>query len=162
MKFFILFAMFISIPVKSLTFETRCRFKDCFREGWTTTIGKNNYKLECYCKDNDCINKGWSSSDSLGSYYDVICQPGGCTKEGWYSREFDNGVYRFDYVTCKYADCLKYGWTIKSSYDAGGEVTCFENDCSRFGGFSFWRGRRSRTLCYGHDCYKNGWSLEIF
>ena len=53
---------------------------------------------------------------------------------------------------------LVYGWTVKTGYDlSGGNVTCGNFDCSRYGGVSFWRGKASKTSCQDWDCYGKGW-----
>jgi hypothetical protein len=58
---------------------------------------------------------------------------------------------------------LQYGWKVRTGYDLmGGNVVCNNNDCSRYGGKSFWRGRPSQTTCYAGNCYKYGWTLYVY
>ena len=145
----------------SKTLETSCHQGDCLNRGWTTIERATGYRLEALSTENNCAKHGWSSNDTDGSHYQVACKDGGCFETGWFSTEYLNGVYLYDDVTCKDGGCLVTGWTVRSSYDAGGTASCYRDDCSRFGGHSFWRGKRSRTTCYGNDCYHRGWKLVI-
>ena len=150
----------------SETFETRCKKNDCFKSGWITK--GESYTLNTVCKQGDCTKFGWSSKANDGSTYAVTCMAGGCFKEGWDSVQLDWGWHFDDQVTCKASstgkttDCLKYGWNVTTGYDMmGGSVTCHQNDCSKYGGYSVWRGRDSHTSCYKGDCYAKGWTLII-
>jgi hypothetical protein len=141
--------------------ETKCTNGDCFKYGWVTTEPGTDYVLNCTCTSNDCKKFGWKSIDNRNSSYTVNCKSAGCFAEGWTSLQNDNGKILIDVVHCKDSSCLSKGWNIVSTYDKGGEVTCKSDDCSRFGGISFWRGKVSETSCYADDCYKNGWAARI-
>ncbi len=144
-----------------LKYETLCKGNDCFKNGWTT-IG-TNFRLETECKKQDCSRYGWSSVANDNSTYEVNCQIGGCFKMGWHSVQNIKGKKFHDSVTCKFGSCLNYGWTVATGYDLmGGNVQCYGNDCSKYGGTSFWRGRPSQTACYSKDCYHRGWTLLVY
>lgn len=157
----ILLSLLLSLQVYAADkFETYCKQGDCFRHGWLTT--GDSYSLDTVCKNNDCSQYGWSSLANDQSTYDVTCKKGGCFVTGWHSSQLVDGVKLDDEVSCKSGQCLVYGWTVQTGYDLmGGDVTCHQNDCSKYGGYSFWRGRDSHTSCYHGDCYHYGWSLYI-
>jgi hypothetical protein len=162
MKTFITLAMlFLCHTATARILETTCNNQNCFRDGWTTTEPGTDYLLRAKCTNNDCARFGWESVDNRGSSFSVTCRALGCFTTGWTSVENDNGNILFDFVTCKGKSCLTNGWDILSTYDGGGEVACKNNDCSRFGGLSYWRGKFSETYCYEGDCYRFGWAAEI-
>lgn len=162
MKFILAFLVLFSTSVFAVTkFETHCKDADCFKNGWITTA--KNYTLDTVCKNNDCSKYGWSSVANDNSTYEVTCRSGGCFKKGWYSTQEVNDSLYHDDVTCAAGNCLRYGWTVKTGYDLmGGNVRCNANDCSKFGGTSYWRGRPSETMCYDYDCYHNGWDWYVY
>jgi hypothetical protein len=141
--------------------ETKCNDSDCFSYGWTTIEPGTDYLLKSTCTNNDCVNVGWSSLDNRNSSYLVMCKAGGCFEHGWVSYQNDNGLILIDNVSCKNSDCLSNGWNIDSTYDEGGEVICKNNDCGKFGGFSYWRNEISETKCLNSDCYRYGWTADI-
>lgn len=161
MKFILLALAISSFSFASTkTYETVCKNSDCFTSGWITT--GPDYFLDTVCKQNDCSTYGWHSIANDKSTYDIKCKSGGCFKEGWSSVQIVNGLVLLDKVTCKSEGCLVGGWTVKTGYDySGGNVTCHENDCSRFGGMAKWRGKESSTECYNQNCYSEGWTLNI-
>lgn len=141
-------------------YETRCKQGDCFRYGWVTT--GPDYSLDTVCKNSDCTRYGWHSVTNDQSTYDVVCCDESCFQKGWASVQEIGTLHLEDEVTCKSNQCLTHGWTVKTGYDFfGGEVTCHDGDCSKFGGSSVWRGRPSSTACYSQDCYHLGWTLLI-
>ncbi len=146
---------------QALKFETVCKDGNCFKNGWMTT--SKGYSMETRCKRGDCPRFGWSSRANDQSTYDVNCRTGGCFKSGWSSTQVIKGKLYFDDVLCKNGSCLQYGWVVRTGYDfLGGNVVCNNNDCSKFGGTSIWRGRPSRTACYSSSCYTNGWTLFVY
>ncbi|MCB0385873.1 MAG: hypothetical protein KDD43_10815 [Bdellovibrionales bacterium] len=162
MRLLILIFFALSVPVaNAITLETICNNKDCFTSGWVTTEPGTDYLLTCQCKSGDCVNQGWESQDNRNSTFDVTCKPGGCFTEGWTSVQNDKGLVLIDVVLCKEGSCLTHGWDIITTYDGDGEVTCKGNDCSSFGGLSYWRGQLSETTCYNSDCYRYGWHSNI-
>lgn len=142
-------------------FETACKNQDCFRNGWITTAP--HYVLDTNCKNQDCKKLGWNSVANDHSTYEVTCRQGGCFQDGWASTQNLKGNVYYDDVLCRNSNCLTNGWTVRTGYDVlGGDVVCNNNDCSKFGGESFWRGRPSRTVCYEADCYHKGWTLLVY
>jgi hypothetical protein len=163
MKFLIFgLSLFASVALaQTRTYETTCRQGDCFKYGWVTQ--SKSYVLDTHCKDQNCTRYGWYSRANDKSTYDVSCRGMGCFIDGWTSKQVIKGRVYYDEATCRQSSCLKYGWTIKTGYDLlGGNVVCNKNDCSRYGGKAYWRGRPSRTKCYGNECYKYGWSLYVY
>lgn len=164
MKILITLALFISSHSFAATkiYETICKKQDCFKYGWITTSDAG-YEMNTVCKNRDCTKFGWHSEANDQSRYDVVCRAGGCFEDGWHSVQSVGGDNLYDDVFCKFGSCLTYGWTVRTGYDLmGGDVTCNKNNCSKFGGRSFWRGRPSETICYRGDCYKYGWTLNIY
>jgi len=161
----ILFFFLVSVNsfAASKKYSISCKGDDCFTDGWFMQEVGGVYFLNNNCKSGDCENLGWSSVDSKGDTFDVTCLPGGCFYEGWKSVNKTGNKILKDEVKCKLNSCLSYGWTVKTGYDlSGGNVSCINNDCSRFGGTAVWRGKISRTACKNDDCYRYGWNLTIY
>jgi hypothetical protein len=161
-KLVLYLVLFLSLETLAVTtFETTCKQDDCFRFGWITT-GPDYYRLDTVCKNFDCNEYGWTSLANDFSTYEVVCKKRSCFNEGWNSLQRVNAWTFEDEVTCKDQQCLISGWTVKTGYDLmGGNATCHQDDCSKYGGYSFWRGRDSHTSCYQGDCYHKGWRLYI-
>ena len=163
MKYFLLLTLLTGSFAFAETqkFETTCKRKDCFAYGWKT-VGEN-YSLDTICKDQNCREFGWASVANDHSTYDVTCKVGGCFRSGWSSSQHINGKVFDDQVSCRSSNCLAFGWTVQTGYDLmGGDAVCNLGDCSKYGGESVWRGRPSRTLCFGSDCYHQGWELFVY
>jgi hypothetical protein len=151
-----------SVSASAETWDVTCRAQDCFRNGWTAVGDSPKFVLEARCVNDDCRRSGWKSKDSVGTRIEVRCAPGGCFAQGWTSRERRlDGSDLWDTATCRGQGCLTHGWDVVSSYDEGGRVACNGNDCSRHGGSSYWRGRRSVTTCKSGDCYRVGWVVRF-
>jgi hypothetical protein len=158
---FILGLMAITSLAQARTYETVCNNHDCFKNGWVTT--SKSYVMKTQCTNNDCTKYGWFSLTNNKSTYNVKCRAGGCFNDGWMSAQVIKGRIYYDDAFCKHSSCLTYGWNVKTGYDLlGGNVVCNNNDCAKYGGRSFWRGRPSRTVCYANDCYRNGWTLYVY
>jgi hypothetical protein len=147
---------------QTAVYETVCEKQDCFKEGWTTTSA-NGFKLKAECNLHECATKGWTAKANDKTFYEVKCEEKACFSVGWTSLEDQHGFRHYDTVACKNEDCLKSGWTVRTGFDFfGGNVTCTENDCAKFGDTSTWLGRPSKTVCHDGDCYKNGWTLTVY
>lgn len=163
MKYFVLLMIFVtSVSFGQMkVYETNCKNQNCFKYGWVTT--SKNYVMDTKCKNQDCTRYGWTSLANDQSTYNVNCRTGGCFTDGWTSSQDIKGKIYYDDVFCKYSGCLKYGWVVRTGYDLfGGNVSCNNSDCSKYGGTSLWRGRPSKTSCHSNDCYKNGWTLYVY
>jgi hypothetical protein len=144
------------------TWDVTCKNKDCFRNGWTTLGDVRGFHLEAYCTHGDCRVNGWKSIDNFGTRITVKCLDENCYGNGWESKEIrlNRNVF-LDRAECADGNCLTHGWKVSSSYDDGGRVQCEDRDCSKFGGRSYWRSRRSITVCKSHDCYHKGWTVHF-
>lgn len=141
-------------------YDIFCNQGDCFKNGWV--MKGVDYQLDATCKQNDCGRYGWTSTDTNGDYFDVNCTNDSCFENGWTSRNRIDGWDLFDRVDCKSGGCLKQGWKAENDYDIlGGEVTCRDGDCSKYGGSARWRGRTANTYCWDQDCYHRGWTLVV-